>query len=131
MRNLSHTLAVPRFFALLLLLPLCALTASPQFNKAPTVAESNPAISFNDGNRRDDPNSFAHHQMLEKIFLLRQKEMAENTDCILRLATDLNTEINHPTSQLHHEPADSLHKAETIAKLAHSIRQQMAGNDIH
>lgn len=126
----------PRSFPILrcivlLLVVLCAVTAFSQFNKAPTDAESHPAESLNNGNPRDDPNSYVHHQMLQKLFLLRQKEMMENSDRILRLATDLNTEINHPSPQSHAEPSDSLRKAETIAKLAHSIRQQMASNDIH
>ena len=126
----NRLLPVPRSI-LLALLALCAATAFSQFNKAPTDAESHPAESFSDGNLRDDPSRLAHHQMLEKIFLLRQKEMAENSDRILRLATDLNTEFNHPAPQSHYEPSDSLRKAETIAKLAHSIRQHMAANDIH
>lgn len=117
--------------AAILLMVLCTASASSQYNKAPTVAESNPAMGFNDGNPRDDPNHYAHHQMLEKLFLLRQKEMMENSDRILRLATDLNAQINHPTPQSHLEPSDSIQKAETIAKLAKSIRQRMASNDVH
>lgn len=115
----------------LLLFVLCAITAFAQYNKAPTANETHPAESLNDGNPRDDPNSSAHHEMLEKLFLLRQKQMADASDRILRLATDLNTEINHPSPQSHIDPSDSLHKAETIAKLAHAIRQEMASNDIH
>jgi hypothetical protein len=115
----------------LLLLFLCSVTASPQFNKAPTVQEMNPADPYASANAREDPNSYFHRQMLEKLFLLRQKEMMENSDRILRLATDLNNEINHPVAQPHMEPSDSIHKVETIAKLAHSISQKMASNDIH
>ncbi|HTJ29519.1 MAG TPA: hypothetical protein VL346_03425 [Acidobacteriaceae bacterium] len=88
-------------------------------------------MGYNDGNPRDDPNQYAHRQMLEKIFLLRQKEMADATDRILRLATDLNTEIHRPAPQPGVDPSDELRKAETIAKLAHAIRQKMASNDIH
>jgi len=124
--------SVPSRLALLLFLcALCALTASSQFNKAPTVAESNPAMGFNDGNPRDDPNRYAHRQMLEKIFIQRQREMSDASDRILRLATDINAEVNHPSAQPNPDPGDSLRKAETIAKLAHAIRQHMASNDIH
>ena len=124
--------SIPVLYSVAILLSvLCAVTASSQYNKAPTAAESNPAAGFNDGNPRDDPNRFAHRQMLEKLFLLRQKEMMENSDRILRLATDLNAEINHPAPQSRMEPSNSIQKAETIAKLAHSIRQKMASNDVH
>ena len=68
-----------------------------------------------------------HHQQMQKrieeLNTLRQKEMAEDTAKLVKLAAEVKIETN--TARLDALSAIELRKVETIEKLAHGVREMM------
>ena len=67
-------------------------------------------------------------QGIAAINALRKKQVTDDTAKLLKLATDLKAEIdNTDKDTVSH---DTLHKAESIEKLARSIKQKMSTSAI-
>jgi hypothetical protein len=68
----------------------------------------------------DDPKGETARKTLKRLNDERQREIAEEGRKLLRLATELKSEVDQVGRS-----ADAVREAERIAKLAHGIRDKM------
>jgi hypothetical protein len=74
----------------------------------------------------DAPPTPQQKAMEKKANIERQKQIKNDTDKLLRLATDLKEYVDKSTENT--LSLDVIRKAEEIEKLAHSVKEKMKGN---
>ena len=76
-----------------------------------------------DHDRRVTVNDSAEVRQAQLLRVQRQKQLISDSAKLLKLATDLNQQIDNTSAET--LPADSVKKAAEIEKLAHSLRQRL------
>ena len=101
-------------------------TTPPSRNPGPPSAQS-PNVTDIDGVETHDTASEGMRAQLEKMRNDdRQKQLVDDTNKLLSLATELKTDVdktNKDTLSL-----DVIKKADEIEKLAHNVKEKMKGN---
>jgi hypothetical protein len=126
-RRQSRGVFSGRILRWLLLVVFCtAVSVSPQ-TQIPQgipnqVGQQRNKSPFGD-NPFDDDSTFAHRQM-NALNAERQKAVVSDTEKLLKLAQELNTEVASSTSNS--LSPDQMRKIASIEKLAHSVKQKMS-----
>lgn len=135
--NRSASLAQGGFWVMAALFCFAVITSLPNRSGAQsqqrgttTTATSSPIIPDMDPfdltpNYDGDPaRAQMNEKRLQALNVERQKSMVAETNRLVKLATDLNTQIN---SEKHSQlTADQLRQLAEIEKLAHRIRERMS-----
>jgi hypothetical protein len=111
-----HALAL----AMLLVLPIAA--------QSPGVPSGSPVNRSRQQQQQDQPDSSPMSSSLDarritQLNLIRQKNMASDAEKLLRIARELSNDANADSSAL--SPAERMHKAAEIEKLAKGVREKM------
>jgi hypothetical protein len=95
---------------------------SNQSNQDPFAKQRHQA-AYGDGIFDDNNNAFVERQ-LKALNAERQKALVSDTEKLLKLAQELNTEI--ATSNPQKLNSGQMHKIADIEKLAHNVKQKMS-----
>jgi hypothetical protein len=77
------------------------------------------------GNTTDEDQHRMDAEMLKKVNQQRQAALKNDTDKLLKLATELKTSVDKSSANV--LSIDVIKKAEEIEKLAHSVKDKMKG----
>jgi hypothetical protein len=109
-------------------LALVMLLVLPIAAQSPGVPSGSPVNRSRQQQQQDQPDSSPMSSSLDarritQLNLIRQKNMASDAEKLLRIARELSNDANADSSAL--SPAERMHKAAEIEKLAKGVREKM------